>query len=65
MYAYVFGSVLVFVLGWAVKIAIIKKSVNVTMMTIIVICSGIAAVVIIIVLRNAREKAVNRRALLE
>ena len=54
------------VLSWALRIAIvINANRNVTMITIIVIRSGFAAVVIMIVLWNAKGKAVNRRVILE
>ena len=52
MFLVLFLSLLFQVLGWAVKVAKIKKSVKrtVKIMTIIVNCSGIAAAIIIIVL---------------
>ena len=54
------------VLSWAVKIAIgMNVDHNVQMVAIILIRSGIAAVVIMLVVWNARGMGVNRTAILE
>ena len=54
------------VLPWSLKIAI-RRNVNrkVKITAIIVICSGIAAVVIIVVVCNAWGEGVSRRAILK